>query len=411
MIKNSFLKICALGAVLIFASSCEKKKDDVVTPDPGKDPIEVSNGYYLSKSDGVPTEATVLKTEVVEAANFGTQSRAGFLTNYLYLTAGNYNIVQVADQAAFKTFGAALVTSFLGTGDSDSGLDYAQIGKYTEGGAPFVVTASGLYKVIVDQTTTELLLYKIQWGNIIGAASPAGWGHADNQKILLVGNESATEIKYELSGIALNAGEYKIRFNSRWKIDRRSVKEGPTAYDPASGYVALTNYGGSLAAPVAGGANFSIAADAKGLYKVTLTWTPSGQFAISVVKTGEIPIPTYKAADYKWEVMGTAGNTWSEGIALTFDATSKTWKGTVALKVGEFKFRADAGWKTELGFAGNKTGDFADFTDKGGNFEVKTAGTYDITISTTTLEGAQIPNGVTWSVDFKKKVTVARVGN
>lgn len=253
------------------------------------------------------------------------------------------------------------------------------------------MSVSGIYKTIYDRTTNEVLLYKVEFGNVIGAASPAGWSHADNQKINPVGTVSETEAKFELSEVVLRKGEYKIRFNSRWKIDRRTNKEN---FDATSGYVALTNYGGSLSLPVAGGPNFTIAEGADAKYKVTLTWTPSTGFKIAVVKTGDAPVVTFDPTINAWGVTGAAtpggwpnDATPGPDAVLNYEGVSAgtyTWKITVALTADEFKFRTNKAWVKDLGYAGvTITGAGAgELSNVGGNFKAATAGSYSFTLST-----------------------------
>jgi CubicO group peptidase (beta-lactamase class C family) len=56
-----------------------------------------------------------------------------------------------------------------------------------------------------------------------------------------------------------------------------------------------------------------------------------------------IPIP-------KWGIIGTATpNNWDADQPMTYDEANKTWKITLNLKAGEFKFRANGNWNTNLG--------------------------------------------------------------
>jgi CubicO group peptidase (beta-lactamase class C family) len=56
-----------------------------------------------------------------------------------------------------------------------------------------------------------------------------------------------------------------------------------------------------------------------------------------------IPIP-------KWGIIGTATpNNWDSDQPMTYDEASKTWKITLYLKAGEFKFRANSTWNINLG--------------------------------------------------------------
>jgi CubicO group peptidase (beta-lactamase class C family) len=52
----------------------------------------------------------------------------------------------------------------------------------------------------------------------------------------------------------------------------------------------------------------------------------------------------------KWGIIGTATpNNWDSDQVMIYDEASKTWKITLNLKAGEFKFRANSNWNINLG--------------------------------------------------------------
>ena len=52
----------------------------------------------------------------------------------------------------------------------------------------------------------------------------------------------------------------------------------------------------------------------------------------------------------KWGIIGTATpNNWDADQPMTYNEASKTWKITLNLKAGEFKFRANSAWLINLG--------------------------------------------------------------
>jgi hypothetical protein len=96
-----------------------------------------------------------------------------------------------------------------------------------------------------------------------------------------------------------------------------------------------TNYGddGADGNLEAGGAN--IVSDA-GYYKVNVDLSGS-------------PF-TYKAVKTDWGVIGDATpDGWDNDTDLTYDPATKTWRGTVHLTAGSFKFRANDGWDINYG--------------------------------------------------------------
>jgi hypothetical protein len=394
MIKNSFLKVCAIGAALLLFSCGKDDKKDNTNTDSG---IPVGDGFYVSKKDGVPGLSDQLKAEKVEGPGFSAVDRDGFFSNYIYLAAGEYNIVSIVDQKKVRTYGGVMAEADL----SGSDCNYNKIlliEEYAENGAAFNVASAGLYKVIFDNTSKDIVLYKIEVANVIGSATPAGWSHADNQKMNMVGAASATGVNFKVDNLVLRRGEYKVRFNCRWTLGRG---EG------ASAYAAFTNFGGTLDALVAGGPNFSIAAGGDGTYSVTASWTPSTGFKLTVTKTGDAPVVTFNPEEYAWEIIGsaTAGG-WDTGTDLNYEGktgSTYTWRGTFELSAAEFKFRTNDSWTFNVGYGQvTITGDKNDISNGGtgpdGNFKLSTAGKYTITITTS-------DDGETWTVNFQKVVS------
>lgn len=373
--------------------------------------MPVADGYYITKVDVTPVTSSQLIAEVVEADGFATQSRDGFFSNYVYLTAGSYNIVNVIEQEIAQTIGgtAAIENGATeanpdGTGSDCALYDYILVEEFAVDGAAFAVAEEGLYKVMLDNETKEIVLYKIESAQAIGAATEAGWAHSEDLIIPISGAASATGVTFALEDVTLRPGEYKIRFNCRWIIDRRIDPLASPGHEFANGYVTLTNYGGTFAALVPGGPNFIIALGEDGLYDITAAWTPNGGFDISATKTAPIDPIEFEPGDYDWGIIGEGGplNNWDADVDMTYEgvlANGNSWQGTFALDgVGGFKFRTNDSWD----FAPNAntysavTGDGAVNIDATGNdFLCSVAGNYLITISTNDA-------GVTWAIDFDK---------
>jgi CubicO group peptidase (beta-lactamase class C family) len=83
-----------------------------------------------------------------------------------------------------------------------------------------------------------------------------------------------------------------------------------------------------------------------------------------------IPIP-------KWGIIGTVTpNNWDADQPMTYDEASKTWKITLNLKAGEFKFRANGNWNMNLG---DTKGDGVLKSD-GDNLKLAAEGNYTISL-------------------------------
>ncbi|TAD85119.1 MAG: SusF/SusE family outer membrane protein [Bacteroidetes bacterium] len=79
----------------------------------------------------------------------------------------------------------------------------------------------------------------------------------------------------------------------------------------------------------------------------------------------------------KWGIIGTSTpNNWDADQPMTYDAASKTWKITLNLKAGEFKFRANGTWNINLG---DTNGDGALKRD-GDNLKLAANGNYTVSL-------------------------------
>lgn len=152
--------------------------------------------------------------------------------------------------------------------------------------------------------------------------------------------------------VTLVDGEIKFRTNNDWG----------------------TNFGddGADGTLEAGGANLVVTS---GTYKITLNLNDN----------------TYTMEEFSWGVVGSAYNNWgaTPDAKFTYDYVTNTFKVGVKLEDGEFKFRLNNDWGTNLGDTG------ADGTlEDGGDNIVITAGYYMITLDLEnqmyTLESADI---------------------
>ena len=380
------LALCALVAM----SSC-KKDDDVKIP--VVKGINVSDGFYIAKSGSDPTSSDVLVSENVEDDGFTSQERNGFVANYVYLAAGNYNLVEIKAKAISKTYGGTMETIT----DTGSGCDYNDYSlvNLTENGATFTVDA-GLYKLSYDATTSEMVLYQIETPGIIGSATPGGWG----SDVAFTGTVSATGGSWSATDVTLREGVWKLRFNCRWGLDRRV--DPAAGFDAANGYLIFTNFGGSIDNLLTGnnGSNIPIAADAEGIYTVDITWKPGEEFKITTTKTGDVNPITFVPDDHQWAIVGDSTNPndddndgtadgWQVDTDMNYEgfdsgSSTYTWKITsISLVPGGFKFRTNDAWLEDMGWGGVElVGDVSDFTDDNGNIKVSTAASYEIILTT-----------------------------
>lgn len=414
MVKTSRL----LGGFLViatiaFLSSCS---DDDKTNIGGGGSVPVADGFYVTKVGVTPVTSSQLVDEQVEADAFASQDRTGFLANYVYLTAGSYNVVSVIDQEIAKTLGGAAITA--GTSGSDCDLnEYIVVEEFSEGGAAIAIATEGLYKVLMDNETKEILFYHIVKGQIIGAASAAGWSSSADQDMAVSSASTSTSAVFVVEDLVMRPGEYKLRFNCRWGIERRIDPAANPGHEFNNGYVAYTNFGGTLDALAAGGPNFVIADGEDGKYTFTATWTPASGFSFTVTKTEALDPILFNPSNFAWAITGAAtANGWAnddpldDPIGVDMDlnyngltGSTYTWEGTFTLTTGanpgdgEFKFRTNNSWTYNIGYGDvTVTGpDAGLISNSGGNFKTSQAGSFKFTITTSN-------EGDTWTVAVDK---------
>lgn len=385
----NFLGIALLACTVLLSTSC--KDDDGPTIDPGTG-LNLADGFYLAASGVDPVSSAGLSSEQVEDDGFATQDRSGFVANYIYLTAGDYNLVNVTAKEVTSTIGLDSIMVISDEGSNCDFNDYTRIKTKTDGEAINVAT-EGLYKVSYDPTTSEMIMYQIVQPGIIGNATPNGWG-ADTP---MTGSVTAAGGSFSVSDVILREGEMKLRFNCRWTINRRFNDADLFVFD--NGYQMFTNFGGTASDLQPGAGNIQVALADEGIYTVTANWDPSDGWSLDLNKTGDAPMITFDPDDFRWAAIGdaTAGG-WDSDQNMYYKGEVDgvhTWYGVVTFAdMGQFKFRANDAWDKEL--SGALTADGTDVTmttTGGGNIDTPGAGAYFITIKTA-------DEGATWTTSM-----------
>lgn len=372
----------------VFMVSCTEDDPKIVV-DP--DGLELADGFYISAEGVDPVATNQLLAEQVDADSFGAQERDGFVANYVYLAAGDYNIVQIADRQIEATIGgeAETITDALSGCDFN---DYTLVSSETDGAA-FSVASAGLYKVSYESNLNEIVLYQIVSAGLIGDATAKGWGGDQ----IMEGTVSATGGEWSITDVVLRAGSYKVRFNCRWNIDRRTVT---TSFDPANGYSMFTNFGGlegnlEVLSPGNTGANIPIEGAAVGTYDFVLSWTPADGFSAVATRTGDAPAVTFVPGDHPWGIRGTAGIDWDTRVSFAYlkDGSTHKWFGVIKLGEGAFKVTDGGKWLGHGLVTDNTNGAFTgtdDFLVSAAN-----AGFYFFYVSTS-------DDGVTYAASMAK---------
>ena len=380
---NRILSILLGAAILFGASSC-KKDDPIVEEEEG---LPVGNGFYMAKVGEDPVATAVLVSEQVDGPGISGMDREGFLQGYMYLTAGNYNIVEVVDKQVEATLGGTL-TPVAGADAHNAECDESgyNLVAATEGGAAFAVAADGLYVVAYDTQLSEIVYDQITSVGAIGTATPTGWG-GDTEMTTTITADGLTAVA---EGVTLDEDVMKFRFNCRWAIDRRLDTGKDFAND--NGYSFWTNFGGqSFDNLVAGnrsdGGNLPVPEYA--VYTINFAWTAADGFTASITKTGEAePKPEYPevmylvgaGTAYGWDEPGTHDAAVMHTVANSKDGLF--WK-ILYIEAGQgFKISAAAWGSPNLGFADPDSYDAEGVTvsDKDGNMDIATSGMYEVVL-------------------------------
>lgn len=374
--KNMFLKgwasLIALAMVaMVSMVSCNED------PEPEPEPT-VNNGYYiLGASTGL--------TELIGDGQLSTAKNEVDQTNLSSLLE-----LYVAVSADGEGFNIVRVISgeetVLGPGSDFAEVEEAELdgeepneglwkGSYIETETAFTVPEDGLYHVVIDNSLEMVAIAKVEWG-IIGAATPSGWG----------GSTQLGEPAFDLSSmeftsteVLLSTGEFKFRYSNGWKIilsDDIKVN---------------TNFGGSVDALEAGGANINC--EEAGAYTISVAWELGEGTTATMTRTGDAPLTNY--SDYEVGFIGegiiVSDTVWGWGatydkVLPTVDGTNYTWSWT-AVNVSDtasFKIRQGDDWNGlnlgygDLTFAGTSADNFS---DDGGNIKSATAGAFDFALS------------------------------
>lgn len=325
-------------------SAC--KEDPVIEVIEG---INVGDGYYLAEVGVDPVATAQLKPEQVDGPGISAMDRTGFMQGYMYLTAGDYNLVEVADKAIVQTLGGTHSTVAGADAHNtecggEASTSYDLVSSVAESGAAFTVAADGWYVVAYDTDLAEIVYDQLTSVGIIGDATPGGWGEDTPMTTTI----TADGVSATVEGVTLDVAQFKFRFNCRWAIDRRL--DTNQDFDNANGYSFWTNYGGTIDNLVPGNITGNIQVAEYAVYTVTFAWTPLDGATATITRTGDaVPKPQFPDAmyitgagtTYGWATPGDSANAVMHTIAGGTDGVF--WK-ICHLEAGQgFKLSA-ASW-------------------------------------------------------------------
>jgi hypothetical protein len=386
MKTNRFKFMMALSwmlfATLLVVSSC--KKDEETPPT-----TVIEDGLYV-KGAGTALTGYDAKGLLTATPNEVDNSvRAGLVELYVAVKAGTdgFNIVEVVGGVP-TVYGPgadfALVPLADRIGDEPKTVDFWR-GSYTASATPFTVPTDGLYHVMLDKTLKKIAVVPVTWG-VIGAATPGGW---TNSTELPSKGFDLNSMTFEKTDLVMTKADFKFRYSDGWKI----VLD--TTVDLGGGKKGVrvnTNFGGTIAALVPGGANISNTT--LGKYTVKMVWTLGTGHTATMTKTGDVEV-----IDYTNTSLGLVGNgLFVGGVQQTWDLTimmstpvvdnvtnyTWTWNNVDARTDGSFKIREGQDWsKKSIGYndvtmAGLAADKFGTNTD--GNFVPLENGVYDMVL-------------------------------
>lgn len=309
MRKIRFSLLWILSLLMVVFVSC---KDD----DNGGNTSLVEDGLYLvgDATSFTDVDSKLLMTAATnEAAS--NAARDGMYEIYTALETGKtFYIAEVAGKTV-TTYGPSAVSgeffAYNPNGKMDQVRVTIQLGKYAEGVTTFTVPENGLYHVVIDKQLGKVAIIPVPYWGIIGASVPGGW--STESQMALEGSFSKTSMIYKVTDLVMRKGTFKFRHSNGWKVqlDDTSTVAG------ASTVKVNTNFGGTVAAPVAGATDISFAEADEGKYTVQTTWSLTSGLSFSLAKTGTIdPLPTYPdsmyvagaGTTYGWPTVGPGEN-------------------------------------------------------------------------------------------------------
>jgi len=370
-----------LGLVFI-ASSC--KDPDPVTP-----PVIVLDGLYVKGAATALSDFNAKGMMKIARNEANDQTdRANLMEIYIAVKAGapGFNIVLV-EGSKQTSWGPG--ADFAVVAEADRNVDEPKVdfwrGSYIESTTAFTVPADGLYHIVLDKELKKIAILPVVWG-VIGAATPGGWG---GSTAMPSKGFDLNTMTFEITDMVLTKADYKFRYSDGWKVILDA------AYDNGGGKLGIkanTNFGGTIDALVAGGANITNATPGK--YTMKMVWTLGSGYVATATKTGDLNL-----IDYTNTELGLVGNglmvggvqhNWDLTVMLSKpvveNVTTYTWtyNQVEVTTLGSFKIREGQDWtKKSIGYndvtmAGLAAADFT--TNGDGNFVPTKDGTYDMVL-------------------------------
>ncbi len=362
--------VLVLALSVGFMTSCGDDDDD------DTDDVIVLDGLYIKGGATAYTDLNAKAMMKVTRNEVNQEERSSLYELYIPLKAGSggFSIVKVAG-ATQTVYGPASdfadVAEADVTGDEPHGVTFKRGGVATTT-TTFTVAADGFYHVVIDMELMKAVIVPVHWG-MIGAATPGGWPTSTQ---MTESAFNATTMSWTISDMELQKADWKFRYSNGWKV----ILDADV--DLGGGVVGVkvnSNFGGAIDALVPGGGNINNAT--AGVYTCTMTYTLGTGYAVTLTKTGDLPLN-----DYTNHNMGLVGDgvynganvhDWNTTIMKhlpTVSGTVYTWtyNDVKVNSAGSFKIRQNDDWNgfiigyPQVTMAGDGAAEFG--TNPDGNF-------------------------------------------
>lgn len=356
--KRSQLNLAWMLLIALFAfASCEKDDD-------GGSTNLLEDGMYVM-GEATPWATYDVKGLMASGRNEAATNapRATMYEKYVTLEANKeFQIAEVAGSQRI-VYGPDAIEDRNTYGKYEQPNVIAKWGSYKEGGS-FTVTESGLYQIVIDKELVKVAIIPVKYWAILGGATEAGW---TDTKMELDGTFSKTTMKFKVTDLILREGNYKFRHSGGWKFGLDDSLLTATVK-------VNTNFGGTLADLLQGGADMQFAKADEGKYTVEIAWSSSTNglgITATMTKTGTVdPLPEYPENLY---MIGNALNNadsdndgtpdgwqWALTDAPMIPTHSHPymfWKIVWLNAGGEFKFAPTKQWGQDFGKDGDISAD------------------------------------------------------
>ncbi|MCH1473326.1 MAG: hypothetical protein L7V85_05380 [Bacteroidia bacterium] len=380
--RNLSLKLTKNVAViaalfgLISLNSC---KDDDEDPTPTNNAI-VEDGFYIQGDATAYADFDIKATLSTTKNEVLQEERSSLMEIYVAVKGtGGFNIIQVngSERTTWGPSSEFALTPSRNEEPNEDGMDIIQRGAIQATDAKFSVAEDGLYHVIIDTELGVGAILPVKWG-VIGQATPTGWSGSTALELPAFDFNS---MKFKAENVEMSNGEWKFRYTNGWKVQLDTSLD--LGVEGKKGVYANCNYGGTVEALDAGGANFNTGQS--GIYNVDITWTAGSGHTASLTRVGDVPARDYSAVSVGLIGDGVVGGDWNgEKYASTpaknGDVYTWNFNGVELNNTGGFKLRTAGTWDDiNEGYSDIIGGpDASEIQESGGNMQAVNGGMFDI---------------------------------